>query len=233
MPRAPRTFKVGRRKYYNARYIARRAKRSARLGRIGRSMISPSFIHSFKRHTYITSASTGTGIGAGTYYGIFSPQLSQLPNNSEFGALYDQYRIIYVIYRISWRSTSVEMTTTADNQAIGAPYCLWTLDRDDSNVPTSLNQLREYANMREHYFSDNKRVLYIKFRPNTLTEHYQSTTYNSYSPSYKRWIDINDGGTTPYYGCKFALVEPNSGSPNRAQQFDIDATFYFQMKNPR
>lgn len=191
-------------------------------------------VHSFKRSTAIvTGASTGTGIGAGTFFGIFSPQLNQLPNVSEFGALYDQYKINYVVYRIIWRSTGVSTIETRDHQNIGAPYMLWALDRDDSNVPTTITQLREYANCKEFIFTPDKRECYVKFKPSTLTQVYQSNIATSYNIQYGKYLDIADGGATPYYGAKLAIVSPNSGSPDTAQLFDIHCTMYFTMKCPR
>lgn len=191
--------------------------------------------HNFKRSVLLASGiSTGTGLGGGTLLGSIQPTLSQLYNVSEFGALYDQYRINFVVVKIIWRSTSVSMMETQDRPTyIGAPYCIWTLDRDDTNTPTSVNQIREYAQSKQHYFSDAKRVLYIKWKPNTLTDNYQSPVATSYTPKWKQWIDIADGGATAYYGVKYALISPNGGNPNAAAYFDIEATYYFQMRNPR
>lgn len=190
--------------------------------------------HNFKRTVrIITGASTGTGPGGGTYFGAFSPSLSQLPNVSEFGALFDQYRINFVVYRIIWRSTALSAIETANNQNMGAPYILWTLDRDDVSLPTDPNTIREYATCKEFMFTPDKRVCYIKFKPNTLQQIYQSAIATSYSVNWKRWVDIADGGNTPYYGCKFAIITPNSGSPTYANLFDVEATFYFQTRVPR
>jgi len=222
-------------KYISGRSVRRgvrlnRKRMRRRAPGIGKSMLY-SKPHFFKRSVFLANLQTSTGIGNGTLFGSLTPQLNTLPNVSEFGALYDQYRITKVVYRFSWRATGISAIEAAD-QTMGAPYMLWAQDRDDSGVPTTVNQLREYANCKEHYFNDSKRVCYITLIPNVLAMAYQTLTATSYSPAFNKWIDIGDGGVTPYYGLKYSIITPGT-APTRSNFFDVDATFYFQMKNPR
>lgn len=201
---------------------------------INRSMVSYRTVHNFKSNVLYGNFITTTGVGAtGQYLSALPVHLNDLPNVTAYTGLYDQYRITRVDFRIMHRSTSISIPETGASDFAGMPFMYYFRDLDDSNVPASLNVVREYANAKHFEFTPDRRCCTIRCKPNTLRQVYQSAIATSYEPAFGRWIDIADGGNTVYYTYKFGVQTPTGGNPTTAAFFDIEATYYFQCRQPR
>lgn len=217
------------------RVFRKNGRRGKRTARINRSIVRnvKNYVHSFKRrfehaHGVATSSTSGYVLGS------FSPNFAQILNGAEFQVLYDQYKINYVNYKIIWRSTSLSMIETRVQHEVGCPYIIWVIDRDDDTTPSSPQAIREYAKSKMYIFDTGKRVMNIGWKPNTLDQLYRSPVTTSYSISFNKWLDMADI-TTPYFGCKWAIICPYDNAVGNIDKaiFDIEATFYFQCKNPQ
>lgn len=200
-------------------------------------------IHHFKRRTILFGdggtvnalISTGTGVGTGYASIAFNNLLSQVPQYTEWTALYDYYKITYVKYYVTWISTNVDAIQTGDT-GVGAPILYYMIDRDDVNAITAtaagLQDMRANTRCKRFCFSPSKRQCTFGFKPSLLSENYSSTTSSGYTIMYDKWIDCNDD--LPHWGTKMMFHTPSpSGNPSRANYFEIEAAYYVSLKDPR
>lgn len=187
-------------------------------------------VHAFKRHC-LKASNIATNTTSGGVNLAYTFALNDLPNSGEFTALYDQYKITGIKLDIIWRSTNLSMVETQNTQQIGAPYMYWCIDRDDS-TSTSITDLREYSKAKRFEFDVGKRTCKIYFKPNTLAENYLTAVTTGYTVNFDKWVDAAYP-TMPYWGFKAAIQVPLNSVTGVAAYFDIEATYYFKMKDPR
>lgn len=221
-----RRFKLKRRR------VRRRVRRSLRGPR---GLLSKySNVHHFVRKCRIGTITIDNASGG---YAAFSyqVQLNNLPNSSEFTALYDQYRMNYVKYHFVIRGFSTG-TLEYINSQVGAPMAIAAVDRDDATAPSAdqagMDSIREYRYSKATAFTPERRTFTMAWKPSVLSEMYRSPT-SAYSPVYNKWIDCQTPGV-PHYGLKGVFQIP-LGIANISADFDIDvfATYYFSMKGVR
>lgn len=193
-------------------------------------------MYSFKR-TFLAGQLTATQTGSLVILpqGISAAyvfKLSDLPNNSEFTTLFDQYklRMVSVHFRPLVNQLVTAQPNTGTTDATG--YCpLHTvIDYDDNSAPTSLSTVLQYQNLRTtNPNRPHKRIV----RPKVLREVYQSSVTTAYQPSASGWIDCNYAGV-PHYGLKVYMDPPpfvlNTSS---SMTYQVYMTYYMSFKNVR
>lgn len=185
-------------------------------------------VHNFcQKHNFATITAVGNSV-TNTYAWQFT--LGDLTQASNLGALYDQYRLNRITLRIIERQNVESMVEGRLNNNVGLPYAYWLIDRDDATAPTSMEVTREYAKSRFFAFTPEHRVLRISFKPNTLTQKYDTGISTGYSIKYNEWMDMAQTDTK-YYGVKLAIWQPDAGAGNYL--FDVEATYYFQCRDLR
>lgn len=189
-----------------------------RVMRVGRQVSNST--HHFRRGG---GAFSVQGNAVSPYYNSYQTLFSNITSSGEFAALYDQYRINFVVLKVWLR---LDPGAQAAASAI-VPRFWWVRDTDDSNAPSSLNELREHHDCKIKALSPYKPIV-IKFRPNVLDLAYRGPVTSTYTPRFKQWIDM---ATTdvPHYGIKFAIE--NFTTTN--YWVDIEATHYFSCKGVR
>lgn len=233
--RRPRTARPVRR-----RRILRRPRRISRMvPRAPRSLT-----YGFKRRTLLFGTGgvvnnliqTSTGVNGGYYSVAFNNYLDQVPEYTEFTALYDYYKISFIVYRVTWLSTNISIVETANNGVLGAPYLYYYIDRDDVSPHAAsaagLNEMRAVQRCKRFTFTPDRRQCTIKFKPSTLAEHYRTVATTGYAVEYNKWLDTAQA-TMPYWGTKFMFYTPSNGSPSVANNFEVEATYYLRFKSPR
>jgi len=197
----------------------RRWYRRARL--VGRRRAS-SIVHHFRRG--MTSAViTGNA--------VFQPYLNSkiiLFNNTlnfaELTALYDQYRINYVVDKY-WLRIDPSAQTAA---SASYPRMYICRDLDDSAVPGSLNELRERNNCKIKVMNPNKPIK-IAWRPNVLDSVYRTSVADgAATPRWGQWIDVAYPDLA-HFGYKFAIDDLT----NTNYKVDVETVIYFSCKNQR
>lgn len=135
-------------------------------------------------------------------------KLSDIVNHGELVSLFDQYRIVKVIYR--WVITrDPSQATLAANKGIH-PRINWKHDFNDS-TPITVNQMYQNANMREFFFTDNRDATpWYTLNPAMLSVGYETATASSYTSKWRQWLDTNDSAT-PHYGIKYCTQDLYSG----------------------
>lgn len=147
----------------------------------------------------------------------FSFSLNDVPNYTEFTALYDMYKIKAIkVYFYPAMTESVSTSTT--NAPAGETRCITALDRNDATA-TSFDDLRQYQNAK--VFQLNRRHTRYIYKPMIF-----DTTGYSVSP----WLACTSPSVN-YYGLKFA-AEPTAQSVGN-YLYTIEAKFYMAFKSVR
>lgn len=201
--------------------VRRTRRRTTRVPRsVGAIQSMPhTFVRTFVNNDALTSLATVNYIAAGA-----ENQLSQLPNSSEFTALFDQYKIKKVEWTYMPRFDNVEVNTSI---ATPMPRIYTVIDRDDSSTPLTLNQMLQYADVKSTAFNKPVKVTYT---PSLAASVYAGVT-SGYSPKSNQWIDISVPSVS-HYGHKVWIDLHGTGYGNNFK-VDTMCRVTFQCKNLR
>lgn len=196
-----RRFNISRTKRKRASYVLRTIKWSNR--------DSGNLCHNTNSGNDAVPEATGTA----TF------QLTDLQANSEFTAMFDQYKLVKVLYR--WVITrNTDFTPTQGNR--GFPVrILWCHDFNDS-APISSAEMMQRAGMREIYMQGDEipTSRWYTLNPALLVVGYESATASSYTPKWRQWIDTASSGT-PHYGLKWHVSNLYGGLQLRLEAKEI------------
>lgn len=202
----------GRRMKRARRYMPRR--------RMGKSL-RRTIVHSFRRGG-VTGTLTGN-VAYAPYLGNYNTNFGQIINSGDFTALYDQYRINFIVVKFYLKiDPSAQTAATAS-----FPRIFWYRDYDDNGNPASLNEIRENSKGKQAILHPNRPVT-IKFKPNVLNTVYSSLGVSNYVPVFKQFLDMSTTATT-HYGFKYAIDDLT----NTNYKLDIETVVYFQCRQPR
>jgi len=212
---APRRSATGKKKMMTRR---RKFYRKSSLNRIENQS------HQFVRSAYYPSALTSTALFSG-FGGASKTVLSQLPNYTEFSALFDQYKIKKVQYTYIPRYDSADISQYNN---LTLPRLFYVIDRDDAAAPSGINDLMQYANVRSVQFNKPITVTYV---PSVSGLVYQTGVASGYAPKSKQWLDLASTDVE-HYGHKFwiDLHTSNFGSNFKV---DIQIRVWIDCKNLR
>lgn len=180
-------------------------------------------IHYFKRKTDLGSiSSVNANVPTLT---SFTFKLSDLPNSSEFTALFDNFMITYVkLYFKLQQDPSAQPATTAFH-----PVLYYCPDYDDSVAPTSLQDLREHGRTKQVILKPDEYAI-VTIKPAVLSEQFRNVGNTTYSPKWRQWVDCAHPDTT-HYGLKYAL--DNTFNLNANYIVNITAEYWFSCKDTR
>lgn len=213
---------MAKRKRSQRRRAGRRMRRRTGRRQGFRSSMVNNPVHSFKRAVSM-SEFPGNILYAP---GLFSPlgaKLSNLVNYTDFTALFDLYRINYVVYKIQLVIDPAAQTATTARW----PILYWYRDYTDSSAASSLNEFQENGRMRSTTLKPWKPVV-IKFKPNVLQTMYSSAVASTYKPIFNQWIDMTTP-STEHFGVKWGIDDLS----NTNYRVQYRATYYFQCKNTK
>lgn len=209
-----------------ARPTGRRVRRRLRaVTRRGVRSIASRQVYPFKRFVAYKVTLLGNDTVPGVLGGT-SFSLADVPNTNEFTALFDQYKLAGVAYR--WVVNKDPMFSTTGTAVTRLyPRIVWVHDYDDANSPT-LNDLYQYPNMKEFYFSDSRQTTRWYFlRPAKSLVGFEGTTNSFYAPDRKHWIDMASTGV-PHFGLKYGTEGQFNGI-----NVTLQCRYYLMMKNVR
>lgn len=165
------------------------------------------------RRNYVDTIS-GTGV---SQYFSSTFALSRLPNYTDFTNLFSQYRISFVKLKMTLRTELAGASTAV------IPRLFIAKDFIDTTTPTSLDNLREYSNLKTVKLSYNRPAVFT-IRPSTITLHGDGTTA---IPVWKQWIPTSSPNCN-YRGFKLGFDPIPIG-----QVIDFEWTVYVHCRNPR
>lgn len=220
------------------RSIRRRPKRISRprwarkrVGGVSRGLLRQ--VHHFKRVVNFGDLVASTSsLGVQTpIANAYSFSLSQLPNNTDFTNLYDQYKINGVkLSFVPKASESLISPLSGVTAPLGFGRLMTVIDYDDANAPGSENDMLQYGNVKITAPMQNH-SRYVK--PMILRSLYQSTTSTGYQPTRGGFVDVANP-TVPHYGIKVYASAPSiSGATASSITYSVYATFYLTCKNTR
>lgn len=190
-------------------------------------------VHLFKRTAYLGNQTATISVaGAATPIAVaHSFSLSQLPNYSEFTALFDQYKITGAKLTYTPATTVGVSDPTVANAAVnGYSRIHSVIDYDDTNTPTSEDQLLEYGS---HKSSPPFKVHTRYLKPKMLQEIYRSAISTAYAPRSNTFIDMS-APDVPHYGVKVWCSAPNTALGIQGSiTYKVYLTLYFVCKNTR
>lgn len=217
---------VYRRRTYRRRYNKRtyRKKWSKKTTYRRRTRGNKQPVHYFKRHVdrgTITSDSSGTATTGGLHF-----KLEDVPNYSEFTALYDAYKICAVkvnFIPISNVTYSPDGTATA-SWSINYERMFTAIDCNSSSVGSTIDELRQYRNCK---WSKNNVVHSRFFYPKV--QQTVETSIPSETTGKQPWISTTSASCS-YYGLKYAFEQTNNDNNPR---YRVECVYYMKFKAPR
>ena len=193
--------------------------------RIPRSLVLKN-VHYFKRYYVIGDVFKGSG--SSPYLQGFDFSLNDLPNYSEFTALYDSYKICAVkVWFVPGCTTgNIDVSTGAPVSAqinFASARCFSAIDYNDSSAPSTINEIREYANCKmSPMVKGHKRY----FKPR------QIDSSNAYNLPRNIWVDSSVPNRV-YYGLKFGIDFNSYNFLTTTQIGKLEACIYFKCKSVR
>lgn len=194
--------------------IARNLYRNSQIYRFRRSLISTVTV---VMNTVLTES-----------HGAFKFTLADLPNYTEFTALFDRYRIAKIV--MYWMPRTSQQTVAGATVAATSesPPIITCIDYDDATA-ADYTVLSQYENAVSHW---EFKPFTLKFKPRLATAAYGGGVFTSYANmSPKTWIDAGSA-TVEYYSCKWA-THAYSAASNGSQNWDIKIDYYLDFMNPR
>lgn len=178
-------------------------------------------VYRFRRNAGLFNLTGAAGFAP--YLNLFTFSLGNLPNASEFAAIFEQYRISHIQLKFY-------LQTTPEAQAAGSafiPRLWWYTDHDDATAPTSLDQMRERTDIKCRSLTPYKPIV-INVKPAVLMEGQRvfGSTDEVLVPKWKQWLSTATT-TTQHLGLKFAI----DNFTNTNYQLAVESVYWFQCKN--
>lgn len=212
-----------------SRKKARTMPRRTRTSRVNRMRLP---MYRFSRYVNVAnqdSLSVGTtSLGFGKYF-----VLNHISGASDFGNLFDQYRIrkVEVFFHLQTNpDAAYDINSTATpviNQNNWFPKIWYCADMDDADTPT-LQQIKEYQGAKCKVLEPNKMVKFT-VRPLPLVQAFYNLVGSGYGLARSdMWLDMNNT-SIPHYGMK--IVIDNEGiTPNNRHIVRIDYKMHVEFK---
>lgn len=232
--------------YKRKRTYRRNSRRTKRRIFRARRSLGSNNTHMFKR---VADLGTLTMGGTGITLKALSFNFAQLPDHSEFLAIYDMYRInkIKVTLVPNWTQMDAGFVPTSGNWAFnnsqffgqGMPNVHSVIDYDNVGMAgydvTDLMQYTTYKRTRGH--QEHTRYFTPAIQMGSQVAVNSGTASTATVQKFKPWLDFQTD--VPHYGVKLIVDEfshiyaNGTDVPNPNLFYRIYATFYFQCKGVR
>lgn len=202
--------------------------------RKNRRMTRRPTVYSFKRIVNLGTMSAVNNAGAPTALNAaYSFKLSDLPNNTEFTSLYDQYCIKGIkISAVCTFSEAVNAASGGNNTTAvqGFQRLLSVIDYDDATALGGESVALQYQNCKiTGPLKQHSRY----FKPAVNQEINEGLTSAAIGVKKNQWIDCNFPNV-PHFGVKFFQNAPFvSGAGSANCTWTLYGTYYVQFKNVR
>ncbi len=170
--------------------------------------------------------------------GLLSFAIDQIPNVTEFGALFDQYKIEAVDVVFEYLNSSGSIQTQQASTAYESQCTLLVYeDNDDTSSPAATNagwqSLYEVGRAKRKVFpSGNGKSLKIRICPKPLIgelAYSDTTSLTGRALGQDGWIDGATANPVLYFGLKYA-IQANPATANLTHSFRITTTFYTKWR---
>jgi hypothetical protein len=151
--------------------------------------------HKFNRRWAVTFTPSG-----GVARGSVAPALSLLTNYSEFQALFDQYKITYIVTTVTLITDPSTAPSSAGERLV--PRMLYCMNYDDA-VTVDSNTLRERQGCQVRYLRMGVPIR-ITCRPKMLSPVYTGNSNGQLAAGPGRFVGTGDP-STPHFAWNYAI----------------------------
>lgn len=176
----------------------------------------------------VNTAVTSLAVNATQFAGwILGFRLEDIPNDSELAQMFRYARLNAVAITFSIKGIDAEPQDVG-GYALPIMHYFQTNDDDETNMPQTLQQVRERGNCRKFYFGPRRRKT-IVVRPHIRSSNQDINANPISGPARRMFIPTGNRtavhtGLGVYFDCTAALSAASTTS------FDIEATYYFTLK---
>lgn len=218
-----------RRSYRRSTYRSKRSARTRRrpfyrnrsFSRSRPSMGSRQKIHFFKRHVDLGTINL-SNVGIATQG--FSFQLDEVPNYTEFTALYDQYKICAAAVKFIPTGTEAQINPNTFAGNFNIRFAT-VIDYDSSGAFGSFNDAREFTTCKVKACTQ-YHTRYIKPRIKSANENDSNTIVAS--GNRRMWLNTNIANI-PHYGLRYVFEQIPVA--NYSMQYKVEAKYYMAFRN--
>jgi len=150
-----------------------------------------------------------------TTFGAFSFRLNEVPNYTEFTAMYDQYKINAISITFYPQLTGV--TSYIGSTTIQNARFLTAIDLTDNTPPSQMDDLREYENCECHSATE------------TFTVYISNPRFIDSNGALRTGYLATTSPSTTYYGLKYGL-DILSPSAAGTYTYRCEAVYYMSFK---
>lgn len=166
---------------------------------------------------------------ASDVFASFAFALADIQNVSSVGALYDQYRIDRIQFRLRSRNPALFMMNQTSPNYSASPMVI-VLDRDDNTAPTTLSELKQYDNCQVISACDS---IDIVFEPSVTRSVFAGGVFSGYEvvTDPDVWLDLANTGI-PHYGIKVGIPALVASTTSKID-WDIEAWYTISFLSTR
>lgn len=162
-------------------------------------------------------------------FASFAFALADIANNASLGALYDQYRIDRVQFRLRSRNPALFMMNQASPNYSASPMLI-VVDRDDNTAPTMLSELKQYDNCQVISACDSIDII---IEPSVTRSVFAGGVFSGYEvvTDPDVWLDLANTGI-PHYGIKVGIPALVTSTTSK-MDWDIEAWYTISFLSTR
>jgi hypothetical protein len=162
-------------------------------------------------------------------FASFAFALADVGNVASLGAVYDQYRIDRIHFRLRSRNPGLFMMNQASPNYSATPM-LVVLDRDDNTAPTTLSELKQYDNCQVISAQDS---IDIVFEPSITRSVFAGGVFSGYEvvTDPDVWLDVANTGI-PHYGLKIGIPALVTATTSK-MDWDVEAWYTLSFLGER
>jgi len=188
-------------------------------------------VHRFSRYT--TAATLD--VNGTTYPGQFEFKFDDILGHTEFGAMFDSFKITKCIVKLQLITNPDNSIVLNDNTAQNPTNWFpkfWYIRDYDGGSADSLAQLKERQGVKYFVLRPNK-VYNIALSPMVAVQTYRTATTTGYAPK-RLYLDMSNGTDVPHYGIHY-VVDTLGQDPNNSYPFKIryEVQYFFTCKDVR
>ncbi len=169
--------------------------------------------------------------------GVISFAIDAIPNVTELGALFDQYKIEAIDVMFEYLNSSQSIQTQQVSTAYQSQCTLLVYeDNDDTSAPAATNagwqSLYEVGRAKRKMFPGDGTSLKIRITPKPLVgelAYSDTTALTGRALGYDGWLDGATANPVLHFGLKYA-IQANPSTTSLTHAFRVTTTYYTKWR---
>jgi len=189
--------------------------------------------HKFSRYTTAATIECNGTTQTGQFFFKFDDML----NHTEFGAMFDSFKITKAVVKLQLITNpdGMNYTNTAPTANFNGTNWypkFWYIKDYDGGSADSLAQIKERQGVKYFVLRPNK-TYSIPISPMVAVQTYRTTTTTGYAPK-RLFLDMANGTDVPHYGMNYVIdalgLDPDNSSPFKIR---YEVQYFFTCKDVR